>query len=734
MRQASICCRLLLLFTYLFWSGLSSAGPALVTSQPAPAVPAANASSAAVVAQAPNRGTDKAPFRAVVSLSQRPTSRIWCHFSKGGEERIVSFDPVSDEMRLSVTLILEGSGWATRCYADPAPQTLQVEKAASYVDLAWQCQEPTGETGTFNPFVYGKNVAAGTLKIECKRELLRPTAAGMSLDNAPSATITVTYQPLLPINQAALEIRSSPFGQREKRAADAGGSALLRDTFELLAEIALERAKAKGARVIQQKLQAAVCEDLRYTITANRIDFQKQGDLLLPSLCEVIRDVPLAELVESSSKVARALEDDLTQLGFEIVIASSQRLVKSPALQQIVGNVLKRLEPALLSIVREREFSRLDAQLLMVALARDHSANAPTEAYDCSLQLAFGIAATCHNRSGGCEASDIIGMLASPASYFSNTDACVGIAKEWPAAPAFISRAQEVLRPAMDGTPRDLQRATLIIAFDMLELGVSMAQDDKSDKVRAQRMVERAKALTLAVLDRETRVVVTSGLAMVREAVACSLDRPCTESQEQLLAFVQKVTPVVVALTANASNLSKAAATPEEREALRESRKATLEAVIDAATERGTRGGDWVLSLGSNVGFRYGYATAGGDGDNGDMGNLSLPMGVALQFLPSRWVGAHFQMSFIDLGQFLDTANDSNQSDPMRTNDETAEAAPIEWNDFAMLGLQLGALLGNAENVFSLSVDGRYIPGGRLRGTWFIGGAISYYVPFFDLN
>ncbi|MFT5461072.1 MAG: hypothetical protein ACI9K2_007594 [Myxococcota bacterium] len=110
---------------------------------------------------------------------------------------------------------------------------------------------------------------------------------------------------------------------------------------------------------------------------------------------------------------------------------------------------------------------------------------------------------------------------------------------------------------------------------------------------------------------------------------------------------------------------------------------------------------------------------------------MGLSMGVAMQWLPDRRafagpsqpdelgpfsIGLHGQISAIDLGHFL-------------TADTTE---PVQWNDFAIAGGQLGVILGTPSLPFILAYD----VSARLghEGPVSHGPMLGFYVPFLDFN
>jgi hypothetical protein len=219
------------------------------------------------------------------------------------------------------------------------------------------------------------------------------------------------------------------------------------------------------------------------------------------------------------------------------------------------------------------------------------------------------------------------------------------------------------------------------------------------------------------------------------------------DSLIQVYRGVNRTIPVVRVLASNAQSLSQSDVEPEQTETLRSARKETLEALIDASTDREFRDGRWIASLGANVGGHVNIVEPCVDESGEDCTKrifsddalssynpLTLPMGVAVQRMPDRgawaqpelrrwgWNGFHTQLSVVDLAQFL--------PDPDATDADVA--AELEWSDFLLIGGQAGWLIGRPDRLLSIGVDARYVPydDSQLR----VGVYASYYVPFFDFN
>lgn len=205
----------------------------------------------------------------------------------------------------------------------------------------------------------------------------------------------------------------------------------------------------------------------------------------------------------------------------------------------------------------------------------------------------------------------------------------------------------------------------------------------------------------------------------------------------------EKVSILLTAIASYAGTYAKAEdATPEQ---LRATRTEALEAMIDAATVRSNRHGDFVWSLGIPVGFIAGGQLLSGEAKPAGMApQLSIPFGVAVQMLPGRrfaagktendrlGAGFHVMLTAIDLGQYA-------------SYDPDGEINRPRWDSLFAPGAQLGLILGTPEHNFIVGADLRYAPtlfantgsvnlDGKTAGALRFGGSLSYYVSFFDFS
>ncbi len=388
----------------------------------------------------------------------------------------------------------------------------------------------------------------------------------------------------------------------------------------------------------------------------------------------------------------------------------------------------------------------------------------------CGLDLAFVALSRCAE-DGACTASDISRIIQAPHEYFRPASGVSAVcwdqhgrfrdlAETWPDLDVFVSRAKAVLAPPSNATDDEVVSAAVELffdAFERLQCG-KRPLDCRNDK--GFLMLQTLRPIVRALAERDVATVLTKSGELVHQY----LNAHCTKEDESkcrdYLGTLHRATELIGVIAAYAATFEDKAQGEEAAKAAREARKRAIESLIDAATDRREREGDWIASLGANVGFGAGWQRVRSDsvdrfGETERMGlQLGLPMGIALQKLPSgkkgrnvpgwnrpfawigrlrcKWCGLHLQLSLVDLGQFLATKD--------------GELNHLSWRDFATMGGQVGIIVGKPTTPFVAGVDLRWSPSlfpdtdemgtqmNEKQGAIRLMVFASYYVPFFDLN
>lgn len=179
--------------------------------------------------------------------------------------------------------------------------------------------------------------------------------------------------------------------------------------------------------------------------------------------------------------------------------------------------------------------------------------------------------------------------------------------------------------------------------------------------------------------------------------------------------------------------------------ARREQRKKSIEAVIDASTDRTHRAGDTITSVGINVGL-LGAAGATPLG-NGTffgpraLGGVSLPLGFSVEGLPGgcegwlEYVGWRGSIHAFDLGQYVTVATNEPGLSRPRFDTSVAIGGQFGWL-FAfpgdhMMPIFVGADVRYAPTLFSSSDPFSLAENG---GSLQVGGMVGTSISFFDIN
>lgn len=394
----------------------------------------------------------------------------------------------------------------------------------------------------------------------------------------------------------------------------------------------------------------------------------------------------------------------------------------------------------------------------------------------CALQLGFAVLAECQKK-GGCDPREIAERVAQPADFYDlNADegnqvmvSCAALLTAegsgdlklrnyFPDLEPFIARGQELLFPDKGTASLAVARNAVDFTFDIAErLRCALPITEKmhsadacSDPAHLGEVLKNLRTITMGIVDRD----VVPTMLGITELLKRALDRqsdsgPWKTPHERLNFALAKANHVLTALGSYAASYTGPgdASTANAQHA---ARKKAVESLIDATTRRNNRDGQWVVSIGASVGFYGGLQWIRSKADCYSdakpclmVPQLSLPMGVALQYLPNRQdpadkrnpararsvsVGWHLQLSPIDLGQFVALDGSAKLTDNVR------------WTDFMLAGLQTGLIVGTPDVNFLLAADFRWLPtvfpaaDGESAGAFRLGLTLAYYLPFFDFN
>ncbi len=380
----------------------------------------------------------------------------------------------------------------------------------------------------------------------------------------------------------------------------------------------------------------------------------------------------------------------------------------------------------------------------------------PVVANACAIRLVVGIVKWCSSRES-CSASDVADVLDNPIKAFKPTD-------QLPESVCWILETPATTTGSVT-TPAKYKFRLPIISDKYIDLGVQLvgflrppAKGEETTRALAMvrwlfnvvrlvnsdsKLVEKLEQIFNHLIDKDylraLTDTITLGTQVCSESKRCGDLRPSKKALELIGAVASYV---------QTYEETKGGTSDEARKA----RKKALESLMDSATDRSSRGGSWVYSIGSPVGFSTGLRVAPGDDKSYastasaydvDLGfQWRVPVSLSAQWLPpsDSCLGAHLGLWVADLGQFA------------RTNASGA-TGEITWRDFLGFGVQAGALIGTSDHAAVLAIEAAWSPSlytrdvsiadgtdgttsdtHRVSGAFTLGITFAYYIPFFDLN
>lgn len=660
------------------------------------------------------------------------TGRVRLTFiGENGELRELVWDPAVDRSGVRTMLLPKGK-WRAALSADQ--ERLSIQNVIALRSWTRAVHETHG----------------GVVTIKLTGSLLATTGALTTA--APTtdfgevvATLTCRSQE----KRAKLSIEKQDIAPRASAAAapDARGflestvSAPIVEALSLLAEIAFERARAGALELVREKLIDPLCKQL----TLDKLNLG--AGAALPRTCGLLQRIDLGDLVGTGRSLLAALRDDLrfTVLPSALTAAASRVAAKAPHWKALVelglDIVNRRLDG--------RSFAGTEFELALAVVDRlPWATSLKDKALEgaCGVRLAVGIVKLCTHRT--CTVGDIAGMVSKPQDWFATeVDKGGFAAKCWtgdaytlPDAGQGMNKVVEmaVRALALWSSPDTADARTRLLQVTRWVLDVAQVASG-DDRPKVAHALEDA----LVALIEEDYLRVAAAAFTIAKDLYCGVPRRKDCEVPKVLDGPLRLLGAVAAYArVDTRDLDAAEA--------RQARKEALESLIDEATSRHNRGGDWVVSVGSTVGYSFGalqtYApspslTTLDDAEKNWEFNsgLRIPLGVHVQKLPSKAcaVGFHSGLWLADLGHFL-------------RDDAGGKEETVRWDDFVGIGAQVGFLFGTPTASFVLALEASWSPGlyqrtyeltgtgeietGARSGALQLGAIIGFYVPFFDLN
>lgn len=359
-------------------------------------------------------------------------------------------------------------------------------------------------------------------------------------------------------------------------------SAVAVDVMQILAEIALERAKSKALSLLSEKLASWVCEDL--TIPAELAKELTSADEppnppLLPQTCQTLRNLRIQELASSGKTLLSAISHDIAMRTFNRI---NHAFLKQNDQYWVNRHLALSLRLALDMALRLADESSSvqthDIQLLFLGFARDlekmsklvidpqgNLQTLPEQQRQlrpavCSIQLAFAILGECTNSSAGrCDARRIDDMLRRPNEIFNINLECqtvlseAGVGSGLKLLKPFLTRSLAVLVPTRGMTVRQQLRIVIDLVFETAEylLDGEGFRTESGGQPPLRLLVQALHRITLALMTQDAQEALLGLVQMfelnlrVSERAKLTNFKPYTEARA-MLEQIQPATQILL--------------------------------------------------------------------------------------------------------------------------------------------------------------------------------------------
>ncbi|MFH1464277.1 MAG: hypothetical protein ABIO70_07810 [Pseudomonadota bacterium] len=643
-----------------------------------------------------------------------------------------------------------------------------------------------GGTATKTGFAITEEIAGGDWRGVCTVEAqkkvtgtVRVTPRAVERAEPPWSTRASTRP---------LTVGGGPSGKTARSGLDSAVPAIVADTLSLVAEIAYDKAKSRSYAILSEQVTGLVCEE---AVLAEPLVVQWRltgaaGDLLaltipsgklLPATCSAVRGLDsFVAWANNAATLTVAIERDAIDLAGGILVGMESDALSAWQKTQIQF-LFRALQRVLADdIVNQTKPDLTDAQTLLYLLSKhewmegngeagpsirwngEAIGDSPAEKTSFAnretclafgLQASFAIASMCQPDHGQvtCTVTDVLTRLEDPVTGLGVPEK--GVPECWRSADPglnwqdFSELATSLYALTQPGNDRDALRAAVVVMLDIVDLilelapdGAEGAQGDIAD------LLASARPFFLSFVDNDLAGAVSAGMGVVNQVFELWAEDAGDDPRGKPVRAFSRITPVVTTLASNAQNLRQARYADEETaEKLREARKESLEALIDASTRRDDRWEEWVAGFSVNVGITPLASSWGVESGpvvfstlltTTDETTTSIPVSLPLGISVDRYhrcrrdgkggAGPHFMLALADIAQFLPDSTDPEQA-----------AQDLQWSDFIMVGGQFGVAIWRPQDNINFAFDLRYAPY-RQAGPYRVGLQISYLVPLFDFN
>lgn len=470
-----------------------------------------------------------------------------------------------------------------------------------------------------------------------------------------------------------------------------GASEVANEFFSLIAEIAVDKAQREGLAMVHDQLTKLICDkNLTFPIPD-----QSHLSFTLDQTCDLVRTTDLQTLVGQGDALRGALTGDILDAAKTAVSNS-----KTP-------DPLKNSELAAVTLIGrvasdpKGRINVNDVWLIADALLNGDWSKC-TDSQCTNLKYAL-LAARVYVQA----------LEWSNQTSHATIDLAYVIEKVKATNANFPTLSSDKLSTFEQRVNLAITMATAMSAGDdssedlqaRLRAAIQLAFESVKDIDACATWPDWAEKIALAALDADAPHLISALAGTGSDLVAGS----CKKGDEQTNCLRrQKMAALLTGISTYAityekppdSSDSQALAAFQQQQ--HDARKQALESVIDAATDRRSRAGDWVWSLGVGVGFSYNSFVTSLQGQAGKE-QLHLPLGLAFQRLPGSKAdsgkfgfGWHLMGTALDLGNYIRSTNSTNTK--------------IDWQSIVSPGFEGGLALGKSTTFFVVGTGVTFSP------------------------
>jgi hypothetical protein len=309
----------------------------------------------------------------VVTLTRAPITRLRLSLDqispRPGKHVELEWEPNLPDTLVKSVVLAEGT-WNVSFWAEPILRVESYSGQSFYVEMNLNCFDEKYDGTVLNAKAHIFNALPKATKDSgdmVTYAALGATLHRVALPDMVSASNLGAAGPLYELREVQGRGLADPLAPG------------VQEVFQLLAEIALERAKSRGIQVLRDQLREHLCEKLTWGSLLKAIDprflprmspdeketLEKQT--LLPRTCSVIESLRLQDLASSGRTVLRALREDFARS----VVPFFADMVKEPlGWNPELTRVYDKLVPIAVEVAAGNRPTKEQARLLLIELSR----------------------------------------------------------------------------------------------------------------------------------------------------------------------------------------------------------------------------------------------------------------------------------------------------------------------------------------------------------------------------